>query len=167
MLYEIGYDRNKAVRYALEWAFSRNPGYYDFENIGGDCTNFVSQCLYAGCNVMNFSKQNGWYYSDLDNRSPSWSGVEFLRNFLLTNTYVGVYGKQTVLSELAKGDVIMLGDRQGELYHTVIVNDILRPIVPHNIFICSHSFDKRNARLSEYQYESATGIHILGARKNL
>ena len=27
---------------------SRNPAYLDFHGLGGDCTNFVSQCLYAG-----------------------------------------------------------------------------------------------------------------------
>ncbi len=35
------YDREKAVAYAREWAFSRNPEYYIFDEIGGDCTNFV------------------------------------------------------------------------------------------------------------------------------
>lgn len=165
MLYEAGYDRGKAVRYALEWALSRNPKYYDFENIGGDCTSFVSQCLFAGCGVMNYSEQNGWYYSDLDDRSPSWSGVEYLHRFLLTNASVGVYGRSAGLHELAAGDVIMLGDAQGKLYHSVVVNAVLRPIVPQNIFICSHSYDRRSARLSEYRYHHTVGIHILGARK--
>ena len=41
----IEYDRNKAIRYAKKWAYSRNKKYLDFENIGGDCTNFVSQCI--------------------------------------------------------------------------------------------------------------------------
>ena len=31
------------IEYARRWAFSANPAYYNFENIGGDCTNFVSQ----------------------------------------------------------------------------------------------------------------------------
>lgn len=165
MLIETGYDRTMAVRYALDWALSRNPKYYDFENIGGDCTSFVSQCLFAGCGVMNYSKHNGWYYADLDHRAPAWSGVEFLRRFLLTNSSVGVYGKQTALHDLMRGDVIMLSDTRDDLYHAVIVNEVLTPTVPQNIFICSHSYDKRNARLSEYRYHSAIGIHILGARK--
>lgn len=42
------YNRGKAVAYALEWAMSRNPAYLDFEELGGDCTNFASQCLLAG-----------------------------------------------------------------------------------------------------------------------
>ena len=61
MLIPVGYDRFRAVAYALRWALSRNPRYYDFEDIGGDCTNYVSQCLFAGCGVMNYAPENGWY----------------------------------------------------------------------------------------------------------
>ena len=93
MLIESGYDRVRAVSYALKWALSRNPRYYDFENIGGDCTNFVSQCLYAGCRVMNYSGDDGWYYISPDDRAPAWTGVEFLNRFLLTNKGPAVYAE--------------------------------------------------------------------------
>lgn len=56
------YDRTAAVAYARRWAFSRNPLYYDFTGQGGNCTNFVSQCVYAGCGQMNFTPIFGWYY---------------------------------------------------------------------------------------------------------
>lgn len=42
------YDREKAVAYAHKWAYGRNPAYADFSAMGGDCTNFLSQCLHAG-----------------------------------------------------------------------------------------------------------------------
>jgi hypothetical protein len=32
------YNREATVAYAREWALTRNPAYYDFEEIGGDCT---------------------------------------------------------------------------------------------------------------------------------
>lgn len=35
----MDYDRDKAVAYAHQWAFKRNPNYYNFDSIGGDCTN--------------------------------------------------------------------------------------------------------------------------------
>ena len=50
---ETGYNREAAVDYARRWAMGRNPAYFDFEEIGGDCTNFASQCLFAGAKVMN------------------------------------------------------------------------------------------------------------------
>ena len=42
------YNRAAAVAYAHAWAYRRNPRYYNYEELGGDCTNFASQCLYAG-----------------------------------------------------------------------------------------------------------------------
>ena len=51
------YDRAAAVAYAHRWAYGRNPRYYDFENIGGDCTNFASQVLFAGSGVQNHTPQ--------------------------------------------------------------------------------------------------------------
>ena len=62
MLKLYPYNRKAAVAYAHHWACSRNPRFYDYENIGGDCTNFASQCLYAGTDIMNFTPVFGWYY---------------------------------------------------------------------------------------------------------
>jgi len=45
------YNRRAAYNYAKRWAFDRNPRFYDFEHIGGDCTNFTSQVLLAGLNM--------------------------------------------------------------------------------------------------------------------
>lgn len=165
MLIETDYNRRAAVRYALDWAFARNPRFYDFEDIGGDCTNYVSQCLYAGCGVMNFSPENGWYYINSNDRAPAWTGVNFLREFLLTNRGAGVYGEEAPLSELRRGDIIQLVNRRGEFYHTVFVSAVLGAAVPRNIYVCAHSIDARNKRLSTYNYTDAAGIKILGARK--
>ncbi len=167
MLIETGYNRFRAVSYALRWAFARNPRFYDFEDIGGDCTNFVSQCLYAGGGVMNFSPENGWYYIDTNNRAPSWTSVEFLKDFLLTNQGTAVYGEERELPQLQPGDVIQLRNNAGRLYHSMIVSYIFYPGTPENILICSHSYDARNRRLSTYDYASAEGIHIIGARREL
>ena len=52
----LNYDRKQAIKYAKAWAYFRNPNYYNFDNIGGDCTNYISQCIYAGCRVMNYEK---------------------------------------------------------------------------------------------------------------
>ncbi len=167
MLIETGYDRRRAVSYALQWALSDNPMYYNFGEIGGDCTNFVSQCLYAGCRVMNYSDDNGWYYIDLDNRAPSWTGVEYLNRFLLTNEGTAVYGELCEPAQLLPGDVIQLRNSEGRLYHTMIVSYIFYPGTPDSIFICSHSYDARNRRLSTYNYAQAVGIHIAGARREM
>ena len=63
--------------------------------------------MHAGCGEMNFSQENGWYFISADDRAPAWTGVEFLRQFLLTNRGAGVYGTLTELSGLAAGDIII------------------------------------------------------------
>ena len=164
---DYAYDRQKAVAYAQRWAMGRNPVYYDFERLGGDCTNFVSQCMYAGCGVMNFSPEDGWYYINTNDRAPAWTGVNFLREFLFTNRGTGVYGEEAPFSELRRGDIIQLINSSGRFYHTVIISEIFRPSTPDNIFVCAHSVDARNRRLSTYNYADAMGIHIIGARKEI
>ena len=89
------YNREAVYEYAKKWAYGRNPKYYNFDSVGGDCTNFVSQCIYAGCKQMNYNRNNGWYYINGNNKSPSWTGVEFLYNFLTTNNYQGPKGEKT------------------------------------------------------------------------
>ena len=49
------YNRQKVYEYAKKWAYGRNPKYYNFDPVGGDCTNFVSQCIYSGCGQMNYN----------------------------------------------------------------------------------------------------------------
>ena len=60
------YNREKALQYARKWAMDRNPRYYNFDAVGGDCTSFISQVIYAGSGIMNYS-QNGWYYRNGNN----------------------------------------------------------------------------------------------------
>ena len=157
------YNRTAAVSYALFWAFRRNPRYYDFSDIGGDCTNFVSQSLYAGSGVMNFTPTFGWYFLSTDDRSPSWTGVEFLYNFLTTNQGPGPFGEETGLENAERGDVIQLSFDGENFTHTMIVTG-LRQFYrgDRRILVSAHSYDARNRPLSTYDYEKARVIHILG-----
>ena len=77
------YDRAAAVMYAHRWAYGRNPQFYDYESLGGDCTNFASQCLYAGGGLMNYTPELGWFYINGSNKAPAWTGVQYLFQFLL------------------------------------------------------------------------------------
>ena len=93
---ETGYRRDAALEYAKKWAMGRNPRYLDFEHFGGDCTNFASQCIYAGSGVMNYTPVMGWYYNSSTDRTPSWTGVQYLYNFLVNNKSVGPYAQKPV-----------------------------------------------------------------------
>lgn len=78
----VAYSRTAAVEYTRKWTFQRDPAYYNFGNLGGDCANFASQRFYAGSSVMNYIPTYGWYYSSSSDRGPSWTGVVYLYQFL-------------------------------------------------------------------------------------
>lgn len=152
------YNRTAAVAYARRWALSRNPAYYDFEEIGGDCTNFASQCLYAGAGVMNFTPVMGWYYRSSSDRTASWSGVEYLYNFLVGNQSVGPYAHVALQREVQPGDIVQLG-RDGDFYHSPVIT-----AVTPTILVAAHTFDALDRPLASYQYETARFLHVDGVR---
>lgn len=159
------YDRQSAVNYAKKWAYGRNPNYYDFENVGGDCTSFASQCIYAGSNVMNYNKINGWYYKNGNDKTPSWSGVEFLYSFLVTNKGIGPYGFETSINEIEVGDIAQLKFEKSDTYgHTLFIIDTKKPINLSNILIATHTFDIYGKQISKYDFSKIRFIHIDGVR---
>lgn len=171
MIIEIPYNRERAVEYARRWALSRNPLFFDFTGGGGDCTNFISQCVFAGTGVMNYTPTFGWYYISPDDRAPAWSGVDEFYNFLtelpeftLENGGTGPYGQNVrQANEIQIGDIVQLQNMQGEYYHTLIISGFK----DRDILVCAHSDDALDRPLSSYPYYSLRIIHIFGARLEL
>ena len=156
---ELPYNRTAAVNYARRWALSRNPAYYDFEKIGGDCTNFASQCLYAGAGVMNYTRVMGWYYNSSYDRTPSWSGVEYLYNFLVSNKGLGPYARVVSVGEALPGDIVQLGTASGDFYHSPVITTVTPAIL-----VATHSYDVLDRPLSSYTYDQVRFLHIEGVR---
>ena len=168
MLLELPYNRQRAVEYARKWALSRNPLFLDFTGSGGNCTNFVSQCIFAGCGVMNYTPTFGWYYISPEDRAPAWTGVDELYDFLTgapdflsANGGVGPFGTNAATARrIELGDIVQLANAEGEYYHSLIIcgfsdNDVL---------VCAQSDDALDRPLSTYNYASLRVIHIEGAR---
>ena len=142
------YIREKAVEYALKWALSRNPQYYDFTYLGGDCTNFISQCMFAGGIQMYFNL-SGWFYSSLSSRAPAWTGVNEFWNFAINNTSnKGVKLIECNLNEVEIGDIIQLYNGV-RYYHNLIVTEI-----DTDIKISAHDNNVKNLPLRYYNYKS-------------
>ena len=157
---QLPYDRAASVAYAERWALGRNPAYQSFDGMGGDCTNFVSQCLFAGCGVMNYTPDTGWYYISLSDRAPAWTGVGPLYRFLTGNRGVGPYAEAVSLSRAQPGDIIQLQNDSGRYYHSLLVLQAS----PARVYIASHSLDSLWRPLDSYHYRSLRCLHILGAR---
>ena len=156
---ETGYRREAALQYARQWALGRNPRYLDFEKLGGDCTNYASQCIYAGSGVMNYTPVMGWYYNSSYDRTPSWTGVSYLYNFLVGNKSVGPYAVETNQAGIQPGDIVQLGNKNGYYHSPVIV-----AVEGGRIFVAAHSFDAYMRPLDSYDYEKARYLHIQGVR---
>jgi len=161
---DIEYSRSEAVRYALRWALARNPVYYDFADIGGDCTSFVSQSVFAGCGVMNYTPTFGWYYISGNDKSPSWSGVEYFYNFMVNNQSTGPYAEEVPLTSLLPGDIIQLQNKNERFYHSLFLTMIKNVRGRRNYYICAHDNDAFQRNLNTYNYAGIRGIHIIGAR---
>lgn len=155
----IEYDRDMAIAYAEKWALSRNPAYYHFDNIGGDCTNFASQCLFAGCDVMNYTPVIGWYYNSAGDRTASWTGVDYLHRFLLNNRGAGPHGAAVGINGISPGDLVQLGGADGRFYHTPVV----LAAEGRDIFVAAHDLDSLWRPLSSYHFHSVRYIHIVDA----
>jgi len=138
---ERAYNRDAAVEYARRWALSRNPAYASFNKLGGDCTNFASQCLYAGSRVMNYTPDIGWYYQSLARRSAPWSGVPYLFQFMTTNHGPGPYGRSLPLFNVQPGDIIQLNLEGQRFCHSIFVVGLDGTPSPDTIRICAHSED--------------------------
>ncbi|MBS7297541.1 MAG: amidase domain-containing protein [Eubacteriales bacterium] len=156
----MAYDREAAASYARRWAFSFNPEFYNFSDIGGDCTNFASQCLLAGGLEMNFTPVFGWYYISVNNRTPSWTGVNELYNFLISNRGVGPKAVEVGLPDVQLADLIQL-----ELYgddsfdHTPVVVDVGMG-TPDTVLVAAHTNAAYRRPLSTYNYRNLRCLHI-------
>ena len=159
MILEKEYQRERAVMYARKYALVRNPLFFTFEGIGGNCTNFVSQCLLAGSCVMNFTPLYGWYYLSTNRRSASWTGVDFFYNFLTQNEGVGPFGTEIALSDAQIGDIIQLSNG-ANYYHTLIISEITE----NDVLVCANSIDSLDRPLSSYNYANLRVIKIFGVR---
>ena len=97
--FQPGYDPLKAVEYSNQWVKKEgakvysdssyyNPNYYSYADVGGDCANFTSQAIYAGgmeqvpCSPFGTT---GWYYVSANNRSATWTGARYLRQWMANN----------------------------------------------------------------------------------
>ncbi len=160
MLVSKPYLRERAVTYAKKYAFGQNPIFGNFRGIGGNCTNFVSQSIYAGSCVMNYTPTFGWYYVSLDDRSPSWTGVEYFYNFITENTGIGPYGRSVSMDELEIGDVIQLGNNTDGFYHTLLVVGF----EGEDPLVAAQTDDAFRRPLSTYNYDFSRFIKILGVR---
>ena len=164
MLEWSAYDRQAAVAYAHRWAYRRNMIYYDYEDIGGDCTNFASQCMYAGSEVMDYTPDFGWYYINANDKAPAWTGVEYLYRYLVRQEPTpGPAAVEVGLRQVMPGDIVQLSFREdGTFSHTAVVVRVPARATLRTVLVASHSYDADNRPLSTYSFRKIRFLHIAG-----
>ncbi len=128
----MNYVRNAAVGYANQWYNARNWRYNDFTSSGGDCANFVSQCLIAG-GLSLYKGTNGLgygVYPDVDRPSTYSNGTIpycdylhlHLKNYQNTQVTYIIDTNATIPASIERGDVLIFGNKSGDKYqHAMIV----------------------------------------------
>lgn len=120
------YRRDLAVAYADLWWNRANPEYEEFDS---NCTNYVSQSIFAGDVPMLYTnrRDNGWWYKGRQQGkewwSYSWAVSKSLASFLMKPRKQGLQAVEVSrASDLELGDVIVYdwnGDTRYQ--HTTIV----------------------------------------------
>ncbi len=160
------YDRQKVLKYAHKWAYSRNTAYLDFENMGGDCTNFASQCIFAGSGIMNYTPVYGWFYFSSYNRTASWTGVNYFYDFLVNNKGPGPFAQVVDVSQAEPGDIAQLSFSSSTIFnHSPIIVSMGESHGPETILVAAHTFDTDYYRLLDFEPAYIRYLHIIGVRE--
>ncbi len=123
---EVRYRREEAAAYADRWWKDGNP---EFETFDVDCTNYVSQCLFAGEAPINYTgkRETGWWYKGFNGTqewwSYSWAVSDSLQRYLSGSRSHGLRAEVVERPEqLMLGDVIQYDwDGDGLYQHSTIV----------------------------------------------
>lgn len=110
--------------YASRYYKNYNTDYIDLSGYGGDCANFVSQCLHAGGLEYKKDKRNpgkkslasNWWYNSANSAyTESWGGCNKLRAHLETRCSMSCTGYNSksrvydAFKACSAGDVLFMG----------------------------------------------------------
>lgn len=131
--------------YAHQWAYGRNPAFYDYENVGGDCTNFASQCVFAG---SGDDELHPGFRLVLHRRQPEVPLLDRGALFLEFHDQAGALRRPVAqpcaLEDLQPGDLVQLSFNGQEFQHTPVVVRVTAPITLETVLIAAHSYDADN-----------------------
>lgn len=166
------YDRAAAVAYARQWVGVRNNDWPDYSRNGGNCQNFVSQCLSAGGIPMDVYSPGiwKWYGSTPNNlpvmagRSAAWSAVVDFLDYVQSNSGYGLAAvADAPYYTGSPGDIIHLGNTE-RWRHTVLITDVVEDGEGNieDYLVCSNTADLRDFPVSAYAYTRQMLIRVVG-----
>ncbi len=162
------YSRSKAVTYAVKYALNYNPNYPDYNGAtGGDCTNYISQCLYAGGikqHYGTYGSYNSWYFKSDRDRSGSWTKASYFQKYIHGNNSKISATFPSSWYGVEEGDIIQIVPSNSATHSMIITGVVYSSATTRSdLLICCHTSDKKNVSFNanfsgrEYAY-----YHIKG-----
>lgn len=109
-------DRIHAIQYSNDYAEIPNPCFHAY---GSDCTNYVSQCIWAGGVDMTYNLIEPWFFFSEHIVSNSWTFTDALYDYLIGEglakdlgdvkgkVYVDSMGKKSYYDHATVGDFFL------------------------------------------------------------
>ncbi|MCC3769329.1 amidase domain-containing protein [Streptomyces sp. UNOC14_S4] len=141
------YDYKAMAAYAEKYWSNYNPAYRKFNDVGGDCTNFISQALKAGgwkpAPGATESNRSWWY--DSTNQSTSWVGANEWSWYAMQSKRVTSLDN---VYDLGIGDILQMDfDGDGSKDHSMITTYKSRSGVPYLTYHSTNTFRKSVASI--------------------
>lgn len=156
------YDITAARSYASTYWSDYNSAYPDWSSYGGDCANFVSQCLYAGGKTMvgsagssNATNQSNWFSygttASTSNVSSTWRGALAFGNYWSNKALAYQEFTFDELEEAVafayRGDAIVFYNDSGTTGHVAFVYNY----TTSDLVLAAHTTDTITSKLSDYE----------------
>ena len=158
------YDRNAAYEYLMEYCHKRNPRWYAYDAVGGNCMNFGSQVLLAGGIPEDERGDEEWYWDGQNDLDLSWINVGRFYTYcrdnegygLVADTEAGYYTGEV-------GDVLIVGFN-GDHRHATIISTVVQDETGHTVdyLISCNTTNYRDFPASAYYYTFHRLIKIYG-----
>ena len=160
------YSGSDAAAYARRYANDYNSTYPSYS---ADCTNFVSQCVYAGGIPMDGSNTSvGTYETTSDWYCIYINSILWVRRYAVTTSWIRVSDFSTFMSNIATksthttirslynssavGDVVQLADKNtGSAYHSIIIS----AKDSTSAYYCGHSNERKDVNIADALDESS------------
>lgn len=173
--FNTDYDRIAAINYANQYYNTRNPKWFNYDTTGGNCQNYVSQCLYAGGIDMDCYGEDQWKQYGFENdveidlsqkqtgRTASWVQVIYFNSYARNNSGFGLVAEELDNCYYAEpGDVIQVGYKDSKnMDHSTIVSKVIN----QHILVDSNSLDMKDFPIEAYTYPYRLLIKILGSNE--
>lgn len=164
------YNRVEAANYATRYALEPNKKYTYLKpsgEDGGDCTNFVSQCLYAGGAPMDHNIIRPWWYDIKQGKgSICWTVAHSLYWYLKVNQRINrnvIKGLEVEdITKLEIGDVIFYENFDNAIFHAAIITSFVDVGDTRQPRISQHTFNQLNETYKKsYNYKKMHFIKII------